>query len=606
MVSKPVKPKSKTKPKPKPKPKRKVKPRQKQKQKQSQSVRQVVNIYKPVRKSGYARRKAPVQIVPPVMNMNFKLDGFMNQQPSNFFNPNTLEAALRQAAQSVNNSPQPPPPAAPATQYAPAPAPQTPSVPVPAAAGQGRPVPAAAAPEPVPVPVPQPSRPGTLTQLGDLATGTGNLINSTLVGIGSAAAGIGEGTGRTLTGRGNLAAGIGDGAGRLLTGGGDLVNAIMINKTARSNSAPSISQASIPQASIPQASIPQASIPRNLFGGGGGTTSAVALRTPSVAEERDAVSVFTPPPDDSKSEDKPALNPSKSSEFKPKSVEPLELEKPAPSTPQRQRAPPSTPRTPITPPPSEAKNIGDDSGVGDTKDDKPAREFKGDDNLQADKDSFRFDEKKVVLPMGRGIWGMFDRMDARDEAYEEQFKQHQKKQQLARDMDEARAEAASIAARAEAARAKAEAAARAEAARARAEAAARARAEAAAKAEAAAEAKRKQQEATAKVGKIDTRPRSTKRVPTNLEALVQKKPRDAGNLEELVAAKKQARAKKAKAAGKKRQEDMRAAAEPVKVDLSYLNRPRGVKRDEAYELAEEKEEGRANKKVFYDGDITEL
>ena len=52
MVATPVKPKPKTKP--KPKPKRKVKPRQKQKQKQSQSVRQVVNIYKPVRKSGYA------------------------------------------------------------------------------------------------------------------------------------------------------------------------------------------------------------------------------------------------------------------------------------------------------------------------------------------------------------------------------------------------------------------------------------------------------------------------------------------------------------------------------------------------------------------------
>ena len=134
MVSKPVKPKPKT----KPKPKRKVKPRQKQKQKQSQSVRQVVNIYKPVRKSGYARRKAPVQIVPPVMNMNFKLDGFMNQQPSNFFDPNTLEAALRQAAQSVNNSPPPPPPAAPATQYASAPAPRTPSVPVPAAAPPAR------------------------------------------------------------------------------------------------------------------------------------------------------------------------------------------------------------------------------------------------------------------------------------------------------------------------------------------------------------------------------------------------------------------------------------------------------------------------------------
>ena len=140
MVSKPVKPKPKTKPKPKPKPKpkRKVKPRQKQKQKQSQSVRQVVNIYKPVRRSGYARRKAPVQIVPPVMNMNFKLDGFLNQQPSNFFDPNTLEAALRQAAQSVNNSPPPPPPAAPATQYASAPAPRTPSVPVPAAAPPAR------------------------------------------------------------------------------------------------------------------------------------------------------------------------------------------------------------------------------------------------------------------------------------------------------------------------------------------------------------------------------------------------------------------------------------------------------------------------------------
>ena len=42
----------------------------------------------------------------------------------------------------------------------------------------------------------------------------------------------------------------------------------------------------------------------------------------------------------------------------------------------------------------------------------------------------------------------FDKMDARDEAYDAQFEEHRGKQQLARDMDEARAEAASIAARA--------------------------------------------------------------------------------------------------------------------------------------------------------------
>ena len=208
--------------------------------------------------------------------------------------------------------------------------------------------------------------------------------------------------------------------------------------------------------------------------------------------------------------------------------------------------------------------------------------------MQADKDSFRLNVKKVF----RNSYGL-DNIDALDEAYEEQFKEHQEKQQLTRDMDEARAEAASIAAKTEAA------------ARARAEAAARARAEAAAKAEAAAEAKRKQQEATAKVGKIDTP--TTKRDPTNnLEALVQKKPRDAGTLEELVVKAKQERAKKAKAAGKKRQKDMKAAEEPVEVDLSYLKLPRGVKRNEVYELAEEKEEGPANKKLVYDGNITSL
>jgi hypothetical protein len=65
-------------------------------------------------------------------------------------------------------------------------------------------------------------------------------------------------------------------------------------------------------------------------------------------------------------------------------------------------------------------------------------------------------------------------------------------------------------------------------------------------------------------------------------------------------------AKRANAEVKKRQKDMRAAAEPVKVDLSYLNRPRGKKRDEAYELAEEKEEGGAKKKLIYDGNITKL
>ena len=76
-----------------------------------------------------------------------------------------------------------------------------------------------------------------------------------------------------------------------------------------------------------------------------------------------------------------------------------------------------------------------------------------------------------------------------------------------------------------------------------------------------------------------------------MEALVQKKPRDAGNLEELLAAEKQELAKRAKAAGKQRQKDMRAAAEPINAGLSYLKLPRGVKRNEVFELAEEKEEG---------------
>jgi len=360
-----------------------------------------------------------------------------------------------------------------------------------------------------------------------------------------------------LAGLGSAAAGIGDGAGRLLTGGGDLVNAIMINNTARSNSAPSI---------------PRASIPRNLFGGGGGTTSAVALRAPGMAEKRDTDSVFTPPPADSKSEDKPALNPGKSSEFKPQSDKPLELEKTAPSTPQRRGAPSSTPRTPITPPPSEAKNTGDDSDIGDTKDDQPAREFKGDDrpgaggggvypppaarDLQADKDSFR---PKLRTHVGMT---MFDRLDSMEEDIGEQFEEHRGKRQLTRDMDEARAEAK--------------------------------------------QSRRKQQEATAKVGKMDTVPIPTKRATTPLEALHQKKSRDAGNLEELIAAEKQARAKKAKAAGKKRQEDTRAAAEPVNVDLSYMQLPRGLKRNEVFELAEEKEGGGAKKKRFYDLNATAL
>ena len=110
MVPKPVKPKPKKKVKAKPKPKPKPKPKQKQKQKQSQNVRQVVNIYKPTRKRSYVKKSPypPIQMAPSTDVMGLAtLMGFLNQQPPNFNDPSTLEAALKQkAAQSAQPQPQ--------------------------------------------------------------------------------------------------------------------------------------------------------------------------------------------------------------------------------------------------------------------------------------------------------------------------------------------------------------------------------------------------------------------------------------------------------------------------------------------------------------------
>ena len=77
----------------KPKAKKSNKEKQvKQKQKQSQNVRQVVNIYRPARRS-YARRK-PAAVPPAAMtNMSLNTDGFINQTP---YILNTLEALVKQ------------------------------------------------------------------------------------------------------------------------------------------------------------------------------------------------------------------------------------------------------------------------------------------------------------------------------------------------------------------------------------------------------------------------------------------------------------------------------------------------------------------------------
>jgi hypothetical protein len=165
------------KPKTKPKPK-KTKPKQKQKQKQTTNVRQIVNINRPVRKR-VVYGKRPFQIAPqPVMNMNFQLDGMMNQNNRlNFINQDTLEAAVRQAAkapQPVHNT-------------------------IKVMQGSQQPVSQRAS---------QPSgfqnAAAMMSGVGNLASGVGTLTGGIGSFVGSAGVGLGLGVGSVLSGTGDL------------------------------------------------------------------------------------------------------------------------------------------------------------------------------------------------------------------------------------------------------------------------------------------------------------------------------------------------------------------------------------------------------------------